>query len=299
MRYLFICLFLPSMLLPVLAVEWLFWVSGSGLSLTDSRGPGQVTLLVLILLLVAGFVKFVAREEPLGFFMIYLRNAGRAARGLGFFFLATSLLVALGYLFLGAIGVASWSEEAWAALSLRIAERTLVALLVVLILATTEEILFRVFLMRYLRWNLSVPVTIAAVVFSSFVFAASHNLTDPLAWFTAEEFPLFVGLFILGVLLCVTYLATGNFWCAVGVHSGLLGSKVFLRRTELVDVDHTAWWMGPTYDDMRMAPTVWLIFAAMAVAIFMARHWLQPRFSIERPVVSGAHGQARHGAGAV
>lgn len=286
MRYVLICLFIPSMLLPVLLVEWLFMVSGSGLSLTDSRGAGQVTLLALILLLVAAFVKFVAREEPFGFFLRYLGEWRRAAAGFWTMLAFASLVVALGYAGFGAAGSVGWSEAGWANLSWKVAERTLVALLVVIILATTEEILFRVFLMRYLRWNNSVPVTIGAVVFSSFVFAASHNLTDPLAWFGPDDFPLFVGLFLLGVLLCVTYLATGSFWCAVGVHSGLLGSKVFLRKTGLVEIDPRALMLQDSYD-LRMSPIVWAVFVGMAIAIFLARHALYRRFAIERPVVSG------------
>jgi membrane protease YdiL (CAAX protease family) len=286
-RYLLICLFIPSMLLPLLATEWLFRGTGSGLSLTDSRGAGQVTLLLMILLMVAAFSKYVARDRPLAFFRLYLRHWRIALKGfLAMLAFATAVVMA-GYLVFALIGQVGWSEEGWARMNLRIVERTAVALLVVVVLATTEEILFRVFLMRYLRWNTTPLVTIGAVVFSSAVFAASHNLTDPLAWFTPEQFPLFVGLFLLGVLLCVAYLVTGSFWCAVGIHAGLLGSKVFLRKTQLLEVNHGAWWLGESAD-LRMAPTVWLIFAGMALVLYLARRWLQARYAIEKPVVSSA-----------
>lgn len=288
MRYLLICLFIPSMLVPVLAVEWLFRVTGSGLSLTDTRGAGQVTLLALVLLMVAAYARFVAREQPFGFFLRYLREWRRALAGFAAALLFASLVVTAGYLGFAAMGSVGWSEAGWAAMSWKTLERTVVALLVVVVLATTEEILFRVFLMRYLRWNSSAAVTVGAVVFSSFVFAASHNLTDPLAWFTPSDFPLFVGLFVLGVLLCVAYLATGSFWCAVGVHAGLLGSKVFLRKTNLVEVDPQALLLHDSYD-LRMSPIVWAVFAGMALVIFLARHRLYARFAIERPVVSEAH----------
>ncbi|MCV0395319.1 MAG: CPBP family intramembrane metalloprotease [Rhizobiaceae bacterium] len=288
MRYLLICLFIVSLLIPVLAVEWLFTAIGSGLSVTDTRGAGQVSLFVIVLAMVMAYAKFVAGEEPLGFFGRYLREWKRALAGFAVALLFASLVVLAGYLGFAAMGSVGWSEAGFAAMSWKIAERTVVALFVVVVLATSEEILFRVFLMRYLRWNTTIPVTIAAVVFSSLVFAAVHNLTDPLAWFTPEQFPLFVGLFILGVLLCVTYLVTGSFLCAVGIHAGLLGSKVFLRKTNLVEVDPQALFLQDSYD-LRMSPIVWGVFAGMAVAILLARHWLYPRFAIERPVVSQAH----------
>src|SRR5690606_38770314 len=81
LRYLYICLFIAFIPLPLLVIEWLFRVSGSGLSLTDSRGVGQVTLLVMILLLVAGFTKVVAGLQPFGFFLPYLRQWRRALAG--------------------------------------------------------------------------------------------------------------------------------------------------------------------------------------------------------------------------
>lgn len=286
-RYLFICLFIVSLAIPLAAIEGLFRVTGSGLSIFDSRGAGQVTMLATILLMVVAYAALVARERPLDFARLYWRERGRALRGfLAMLAFAAGVVVAC-YVVVGLMGQVGLSQEGWDRMSLKTVERTVVGLLVVLVLATTEELMFRVFLMRHLRWNASVPVTVAAVVFSSLVFAASHNLTDPLAWFTAAQAPLFVGLFLLGVLLCVTYLATGSFWCAVAVHSGLLGSKVFLRKTELLDVSTGPWWLGDSVD-LRMAPVVWALFIAMALAIWLMRGRLNARYAVERPVVSTA-----------
>jgi hypothetical protein len=71
------------------------------------------------------------------------------------------------------------------------------------------------------------------------------------------------------------------------VHAGLLGSKVFLRRTGLLEVETGSWLLGSS-DDIRRAPLVWLLFAGMALAIYLGRHRLNARFSVEEPVVSTA-----------
>lgn len=286
MRYLYICLFLAFLPVPLALLEGLFIVTGSGLSIYDTRGAGQVLMLLTVVLMVLAYVTLIARDSVRDFFMLYLRQWKTALRGF-LIMLAIAWAVVIGaYVLMGLLGYVHWSPEAWDAMTWKKAERTVVALFVVLVLATTEELMFRVFLLRYLRWNTSKAVTIGAVIFSSFVFAAVHNLTDPLAWLRPEEFMLFVGLFLLGVLLCVTYIVTGSFWCAVAVHCGLLGSKVFLRRTELLDVSTSSWWLHT--DDLRATPLTWALFAGLAVAIYLLRDRLNPRFAVERPVVSTA-----------
>src|SRR5690606_5300440 len=115
------------------------------------------------------------------------------------------------YVIVGMLGGVQVSQEAVAQLTWKILERTIIAMFIVVILATTEELIFRVFLMRYLRWSAAPAVTIGAVLFSSLVFATSHNLTDPLAWLSPSEHPLFIGLFLLGILLCTAYIASGSF----------------------------------------------------------------------------------------
>lgn len=286
MRYLYICLFLVFLPLPLALLETVYRVSGSGLSIFDTRGIGQVSMLFTVIVMVLGYVTLVARDNVREFFMLYLRNWRVALRGFLIMLAIAWAIVIAAYLVMGALGYVQWSQEAWADMTWRVARRTFVALLVVLVLAVTEELMFRVFLMRYLRWNTSKAVTIGAVLFSSFLFASVHNLTDPLAWFQPEDAMLFVGLFLLGILLCVTYLVTGSFWCAVAVHSGLLGSKVFLRRTEVIDVSTGTWWLNTP--DLRATPLTWALFAGLAIAIYLLRKPLAERFAIERPVVSTA-----------
>jgi membrane protease YdiL (CAAX protease family) len=280
LRYRNVAFFSAAIFAALALAEWLFDLTGSGLSIFDKKGAGQVTLLAVPLVMLAPFVALVG-GKPWRVFSIYGRNARRALAGFGMFWLVTTLIVVAGYLGFAAIGAVQWSATGIAALSFAVAMKTVIALLVVVILATTEETIFRMFLMRYLAWNAGRAALISAVIVASLIFAALHNLTDPLAWFTPELFPLFVGLFILGILLCVTYLATGSITCAIGVHAGFLGSKVFLRQTKLVDVDPNMLMLQDTFD-LRMSPFVWALFAAFAVVIWLLRHRLRPRFAIER-----------------
>ena len=288
MRYAYICVFLLFVPIPVALLEGIFSLTGSGLSIFDTRGAGQVLMLLTVLVTVLAFVQFVARDSIAGFFGVYMANWKKALAGfVTMLALAWSVVIAA-YAVVGMLGFVQWSSEGWEAMNLHIAERAAVALLVVLVLATTEELMFRVFLMRYLRWNTSAAVTVGAVVFSSFVFASLHKLGEPAAWFSVEEFKLFVGLFLLGVLLCVTYIVTGSFWCAVAIHSGLLGSKAFLRKTNLINVETGSSWLIGDSADLRRAPIVWLLFIGLAVAIYLMSRTLNARFAIERPVVSTA-----------
>lgn len=287
MRYILILLFVAFVPLPVLGLDAIFAATGSGLSIHDTRGAGQVLMLLTVLLTVLAYVVFVARDDIGAWIGQYLSKWRRALSGF-LLMLAVSWAIVIGaYLIAWALDFAHFSPEAWQALNLNVAERTAVALLVVFVLATTEELMFRVFIMRYLRTDTSALATIGAVVVSSLIFAAVHKPTDLLGWFTAEEFPLFVGLFLLGVLLCTAYIATGSFWAGVAVHAGLLGSKVFLRRTGVLEVETGSWLLGGS-DDIRRAPLVWALFAGMALAIYLLRRGLNARFSVERPVVSSA-----------
>lgn len=285
MRYVYIALFCLSLFVPLGLLEWLYGVTGSGLSIFDQRGAGQVSLYVVVLVWVLLFSARIAKDRPFETIGHYLREWRTGLIGLAVLFGFVWAVLLVAYLLFGLIGYVSISQEGWANFGWQPFERALVGLLVVFVLATTEEFIFRGFLMRYLRSDVSAGVTVAAVLVSSFIFAAVHRLHDLPSWLTAEYAPLFVGLFLLGVLLSVTYIATGSFWCAVGVHAGLLGSKVVLNKTHILDVSTGPWWLGETAD-LRRAPLVWGLFIALAIAVYLMRGWLHPRCVIENPVAS-------------
>jgi membrane protease YdiL (CAAX protease family) len=286
MRYLYICLFLLFIPVPLAIIEFLFHATGSGLSIFDTRGVGQVTLLGTVLMLVIGYVHFIARDSIVDYTMLYLREWRRALRGFVVMLLITAGIVFSAYVLAGLFGQLQWNEEALNQLTSRKIERTVVALFVVLILAFTEEMMFRAFLMRYLRENTSTVSTVCAVVFSSLVFTALHNLDNPTLWLSEEGVRLFIGLFLLAVLLCTVYIVTGSIWCSIAVHLGMLGSKVILRRTEILDVQTNSWLLS--HADVRMTPLAWMIFAGLALAIYLLRYRINPLFAIERPVISTA-----------
>lgn len=266
------------------AVEALFTLSGSGLSLTDSRGPGQITLFIVIFAGIALFSHTIARVAIFGWFKLYAEAWPRVWRGFLVAFCFGFSVMLLGYVFLAAMGQAGWSAEGWANFSLKTVERTLVALLVVVVLATSEELIFRSFVVRYLRWNTSVGVTVAAVVVGSAIFSVTHLIALGDSRFSSEHLPLLFGLFLLGALLSVTYLATGSLAVAIGVHSGLLGFKVLLRKTQLVAINPEAWWLNES-SDIRVSPVAWAVLVAMGLVVFLLRHRLYARFAVERPVV--------------
>jgi membrane protease YdiL (CAAX protease family) len=300
-RYLNLLLLMLGIAVALAVLETLFHFAGGAFSIFDTRGFGQVMLLLTPLILIALFVHYVADDRSQLLAIRYGRAWRRALSGFVVFWLGTTAIIVAGYALFVMLGSVGISNASVAGLSWQIAERTLIALLVVLVLATTEELIFRVFLMRYLMFDGSRWALLLAIFASSFIFAALHNLTDPLAWFTAEEFPLFVGLFLLGVLLCVTYVSTGSITCAIAVHMAFLGSKVFLRRTNLLDVDPGIVFLGSKVfrrrtnlsdidpgllflqngGDLRVSPMVWALWIAMAILIYLNRKWLRKRFAVE------------------
>jgi membrane protease YdiL (CAAX protease family) len=279
-RYINIGLFGLVLLVALRLLEASLVATKAGISIFDSNGAGQVLLLATTLALIVLFSKFIAKSAPFGVMAPYFTNWKRSLAGLGQFYLATIMIVILAYVCFALQGGVFLSSQAVSAFSFDVAEDAIVALLVVFVLALTEELMFRNFLMRYLMWDDGRLAAITAVISASLIFAFLHNLTEPLAWFSAEKFPLFVGLFILGSLLCVTYISTGSILCAVGLHAGFLGSKVFLRKTQLLTVDPQVL-MVSSGPDLRTSPLVWALWIVMGIAIYFMRGRLRQRFAIE------------------
>jgi hypothetical protein len=96
-----------------------------------------------------------------------------------------------------------------------------------------------------------------------------------------DYLPLLFGLFLFGFLMGTVYLATGSLSCSIGLHAGLLGFKVFLRRTELL-IQHESWLTGGA--DLRTGPAMWILLLLAALIVFLCRNWLWPRLWIENVV---------------
>ncbi len=269
MRYIRFFVFLVTLALLLVAVEGALRLVGAPISMRDSRGVGQVLMLTLAFLWILGFIRYVAHIGSIDFLLHYVKHWRRALSG----FLAMAgttlgLAAAVFGLFV-ALGWAIWSAEHWAALDMRILAKTVGALLAALVLATTEELIFRATFLRYLRDSLSPGPTIAAILASSAVFSVSHLIA--LREAGAPFLPLLTGLFLLGVLLATTYVVTGSIACSIGLHFGLLGFKVILRETDI----------GSFGGDVRAGPDFFVMMALLTIIVVLYRKRLWARFSIE------------------
>jgi membrane protease YdiL (CAAX protease family) len=136
--------------------------------------------------------------------------------------------------------------------------------------------------LRYLRWNDSLTVTLSAIVGSAAIFSLLHVIALQSAVREPNYGPLLFGLFLFGLLLGAVYVATGSLACSIGMHAGLLGFKVFQRKTELI-VYRQDWFFGVRNNgyDLREGPAIWLSLFLFACLFLLLRHWLFPRFWIE------------------
>ncbi|MGE0280098.1 MAG: CPBP family glutamic-type intramembrane protease [Rhizobiaceae bacterium] len=268
------------------AAELVFHVFLPQYSITQRSGPGQIALYGIGLVAIFWFTVSVARINPAAFSIGYLRDWRRLIAGFAVMFVVAMLAMLMMHLIMGQVGTARFSADAWQAMTLKVWERTAVALLVVVVLAATEEAIFRGFLLRYLRWNDSLAVTVAAVVVSSVIFSLLHVIALQSAIRQPDYVPLLFGLFLFGLLLGTVYVTTGSLACSIGMHAGLLGFKVIQRKTGLI-IYSPDWLFGIRNNgyDLRSGPGIWL---ALVVAVFifvLARHWLSRRFWIETAIV--------------
>lgn len=281
MRYRNMLLFLLGLGVVAVAVEAILHALHAPFSLTDRKGPGQIILFAIGIIPSLWFSRAVAGVSFIDFVRGYRRDWRRMARGfLSMFLLAAGAMLVV-YIFLTAIGTTRWSQTAWNDLTPEIWGRTAIALLVVLVLATTEEMIFRAFILRYFRWSSAPSVTIAAIIASALIFSLSHLIA--LQQSSRDDFaPLLFGLFLLGALLGTVYVVTGSIACSIGIHAGLLGFKVFLRRTELIDYAPGGLTGGSS--DLRTGPGIWLVMVLTIIAFIYWRKWLRQKFWIEAVV---------------
>lgn len=235
-----------------------------------SNRPGMLAVYALGGVCVLAFMRYVWGVSPAAALARYWAHRGRALRGFLVGFALVAVTLAIGYGLASWADVAAWHATRWQRWGWMMAGRTLIAIATAILVATTEECLFRGFGFGYLRGD---GARAAGAVFgSSLVFALAHRLDDPLAWLAPRGAALFVGLVLVGVLLATVYWASGSLAAAIGVHTGLLLAEIFARNrgTRLVLLSNATWWMG-TGNDLRTAPIVWLALAAGALGMWWAR----------------------------
>ncbi len=259
-------------------------MAGGTLEFRYNSDAGVVTLYVLGLLGMVIFARSVWAVSLRSALALYRASARRVLFGflLGGSFVAAVLV--LDYLVLHWAGAAAWQPglQRW---DWQLAGRTLLALGAVILIATAEECIFRGFAFNYLRGSGTGSATVSAIFGSALLFALAHHIFyDPKAMFTAPEGLLLIGVFLLGVLLAVVYVASGSLACAAGVHAGLLLVEIFARNkaTRLVLVSQPDWWMGVN-GDLRTAPAAWVQLVALTLIVLWARQWARPLTAIEPP----------------
>jgi len=97
-------------------------------------------------------------------------------------------------------------------------------------LAWSEEVIFRGTLYLYFSQYIR---PIGSIFLTSGIFALVHDLANPLNLVT-KNWKLGLGLFLLGVLLNLTFVITNKLYTGMGIHAGLVFVKVVLRRWPII-----------------------------------------------------------------
>lgn len=130
-------------------------------------------------------------------------------------------------------------------------------------LAFTEEIMFRGTIYPYLAQWLR-PLT--AVLFTSLAFMIVHFLPNPVVQL-AQDWPIAIGLFLLGFMLNLIFIKAGTMYANMGTHAGLVFVKVILRKIRFIafaPLTALPWFL---HSDLRQAPLVHLLFGLIIIGL--------------------------------
>ena len=253
--------------------------AGIPLDLMAASGAGQIVNYLIVLICAYLFATRVWRQSVTGYFRVYFQNWRKA---LGGFAVCAGLALGVGllwYMFVFAAGGARWSSAAWAQTDARVPLKLLLPDLIAIVLATTEELLFRALAFRYLLTSNTRWAVFRAMIVSAIVFALAHRFDDPLSWFELRFAGLFIGLTVLGCLLAFIYYLTNSLACAIGAHTGLIWIAL-AKKTQIIQVASSGWDISNSFDP-RTGPSAWLLFILLAVLFWSLRRWLRTSYAIE------------------
>lgn len=185
--------------------------------------------------------------------------------GLQIFFRCFLLFFTLHALFLGACywaGVASFLPIGDISI-ISLTGKLLFGFAATFMLAFTEEIMFRGTIYPYLTQWLR-PLT--AVLFTSLAFMIVHFLPNPVVQL-AHDWPIAIGLFLLGFMLNLIFIKAGTMYANMGTHAGLVFVKVILRKIRFIafaPLNSLPWFL---HSDLRQAPLVHLLFGLIIVGL--------------------------------
>jgi membrane protease YdiL (CAAX protease family) len=248
------------------------------IDLTANKGAGQVLLYVIVIGTIVLFTTKIWKQDISAAVRQYSGVSGRIAKG--FWTCAgISLLLQLPiYGLLFHAGILDISDYARHKSIPTLVINILISQIVMVVLATSEEGIFRGFLFNYLRGDWKKGNVAAAVVISSIIFGLSHEFHTLNHWLEPAYYGKLIGLVLLGVLLAVTYQSTRSIACSIGVHASLLWLDENRRVT--MDLHQSYWWTG-TNNDLRTAPFVWLIFLTLTIGFGLSGKRLRPVFAVE------------------
>jgi len=279
MRIIYLLGLIAAIFLASFAVQSIFGAVGISIDLMAASGAGQIINYLIVLICAYLFVTLVWRQSVIGFCVLYFQNRRKA---LGGFSVCAGLALSVGmlwYMFVFAAGGARWSSAAWAQTDAHELLKLLLPDLIAIILATTEEILFRALAFRYLLTSTSRWAVLRAMIVSSIIFALAHRFDDPLSWLELRFVGLLIGLTLLGCLLALVYYLTNSLACSIGAHTGLIWIAL-AKKTQIIQVASSGWDISNSFDP-RTGPSAWLLFILLAVLFWSLRRWLRKSYAIE------------------
>jgi membrane protease YdiL (CAAX protease family) len=256
----------------------------TGLNITSGKGPGQVVFYLLMLGGLWTFVRYIWRPARIKETWQAYTNPANQARfwnGFGIGLGVALLVVSLGFSLLLFVGGATSDPSALGRMSGNDIINTLVAMLVVPILVTTEELIFRAIIYNYLRGGgkPSAATLWAANLLSAFLFAYAHGAQWGFHWMEPGHPALFMGLFFFGILIALVYEVSGSL--LVGVHTALIFAKIIPDRTKIITLDQTHYWYTGVSNDPRTGPYIWLLFVVLIGLAWIGRRKLHAIAALE------------------
>ncbi len=119
--------------------------------------------------------------------------------------------------------------------------------------ALCEEWLFRGFLFNLFRKGFS---TLVALILSSFIFSYAHFIKTPIFWTDPTNIFKFIGLFIIGSMLCTAYFWKKSLFLPIGLHAGLVSYNVLILRTRIFSYNQESIFYGFN-NDPRTGLVTW------------------------------------------
>ena len=279
MRIIYLLGLIAGIFLASFGAQSIFNAVGISIDLMAASGAGQIINYAIVLICAYLFVTLVWRQSVTGFIVLYFQNWRKARSG---FWVCAGLALIVGllwYMFVFAAGGARWSSAAWAQTDTHALLKLFFTSLIAIILATTEEILFRSIAFRYLLTSTTTWAVVRAMVLSSIIFALAHRFDDPLSWLELRFVGLLIELFLLGCLLALVYYVTNSLACSIGAHSGLIWIAL-AKKTQIIQVAPSGWDISNSFDP-RTGPAAWILFILLTILFWSLRHWLRKTFEIE------------------